>query len=310
MRTRDSLSCSDPRNALIKATALHQRCLFGLAVLFVLIGLIACFSGDIKAWAEIDWLDVAGEGLVVAAALSWLYFSLLWRPPGPVSYFLMLGFSLLSIGFYLDALDEFIHLGDAGWGGQLESVVTPLAVVVISFSILTLSQEQRVLGRQQHRREANYRDHRHIDLVTDLYNASYCRDAIRLALQQTAPFSVWMIDLQNFDAINRRYGFAAGDAILNRVAHTLVAAVPSDSLVCRYAGDCFVVLCRQAQLEKSLRPALDALLSQSVSLALCQETGAQPEIGVRLNITRPNVDDDATSLLKRASLQLQQEKQG
>lgn len=282
-----------------RGKGLHWRCFWALLGLYLATGLLVAVPGELKLWAEIDWLDVAGEGMVAAAALLWLYLALVWRPPGPVSYLLMAGFSLLSFGFFLDALDEVVRLGSGSWGRQLESVVTPLAVVMISCSLLSLSQEQRILRRQQCRREANYRDHRVIDPVTDLYDASYCQQALAAAMAEGQAMALWWIDLKGFDRINRQYGFAVGDAVLNRVASSLVAAAPSHSLVCRYAGDCFVVLSRGRAHSDSLQGTLSSLLQQTVGIALFQETGEQPELAVRLRVIVPLAGESAQAVLQR-----------
>lgn len=311
-----------PLTRATPGTSLHWRCFWALLGLYLATALVVAGPGEVKAWAEIDWLDVAGEGMVALAALLWLYLSLLWRPPGPVSYLLMAGFSLLSFGFFLDALDEIVRLGGTRWGGQLESVVTPFAVIMISCSLISLSQEQRILRRQQFRREANYRDHRVIDPVTDLYDANYCRQALTAAMADVSTdardLSLWMIDLKDFDRINRRYGFAVGDAVLNRVASSLVAAAPSQSLVCRYAGDCFVVLsqgvahggyqgpCQSDSQGTGLQGALGNLLQQTVGIALFQETGEQPDMGVRLRVIRPEPGESANAVLQRGARLLKQ----
>lgn len=308
----DLLGHLDPKSPTRRSpgASLHWRCFWALLALYLGTAIAVAGPGEVKTWAEIDWLDVAGEGMVALAALLWLYLSLLWRPPGPVSYLLMAGFSLLSFGFFLDALDEIVRLGGNSWGGQLESVVTPFAVIMISCSLISLSQEQRILRRQQFRREANYRDHRVIDPVTDLYDATYCRQALASAMAdpntEAGALSLWMIDLKDFDHINRRYGFAVGDAVLNRVASSLVAAAPSQSLVCRYAGDCFVVLGQGVAHGASLQEALGKLLQQTVGIALFQETGEQPEIGVRLRVICPQPGESASAVLQRGACMLKQ----
>ncbi|CAA0091736.1 Cyclic di-GMP phosphodiesterase PdeR [Zhongshania aliphaticivorans] len=310
MKKENSLSFSDWQGLHHKVPALksagryrYGRVYGAMALGCVLFALAASITGELKAWSDIDWLDVAGEGMVVVAVLSWLHFLLQWRPPGPVTQCLLAGFGSLGFGFYLDVLDEFIRLGGSGWGASLESVVTPLAVLLITYAVIALSQEQRVFARQQLRREAGVRDHRDIDPVTDLYSGSYCRHALADALSETKAVSLWLIDLDNFSAVNRLHGFACGDAVLNRVAATLVAAVPEEALVCRYGGDRFVVIAGPTE-RPGLQGALGRLLSEAIQLALYHRTGDSFEIAVRLAVVESSPGEDAAGLLARANAEI------
>lgn len=57
-----------------------------------------------------------------------------------------------------------------------------------------------------------------------------------------APFSVMMIDIDNFKAINDTYGHVAGDQVLRLVAQYLSEEMRSYSLVGRYGGEEFIVV--------------------------------------------------------------------
>jgi diguanylate cyclase (GGDEF)-like protein/PAS domain S-box-containing protein len=55
-----------------------------------------------------------------------------------------------------------------------------------------------------------------------------------------APFAVFSLDLDDFKAVNNTFGHAVGDALLGRVAETLLACVGPSGLVARFGGDEFV----------------------------------------------------------------------
>lgn len=270
-----------------------------LAGAFLVTFLAALQQGDIKPWAVLQWVDIVGEGMTLLISLLWLHLVLMWRPPGPVTLWLASGFSLLSFGFYLDGVDELVYFSNAPWSRSLESIVTPLAILVLTYAAFLLSKEQRVLLRQQRRREAHYRNHQEIDYVTDLYNGSYFRRALEAAIALGEPFKVWLIDLDNFDAINQRFGFADGDRVLNRVANTLVASVPDASLVCRYAGDRFVVITRAVQELPALDQVLGNLLSHTMTLALSDQGGEILIRRVHVVSAVPLAEESADELLIR-----------
>jgi len=57
-----------------------------------------------------------------------------------------------------------------------------------------------------------------------------------------AAFVMAMLDVDDFKAINDRYGHAVGDRVLIAVAETLTKSLRSDDVVARLGGDEFVVL--------------------------------------------------------------------
>lgn len=279
-----------------------------LLLVFAMTLLAAVKQGEMKLLVEVDWVDVVGEGAAWIAALAWLHFTMAWRPPGPVTRWLVMGFALLSYGFYLDVLDEAVRFNNTLWGQSLESIFTPLAIAVLTVAALWLHDEQRILGRQQQRREAHFRDHQAIDRITDLYNADYCCQTLQDGIDSSQPPALWLIDVQDFDAINQRFGFAAGDAVLNRMANTLVATVPDDSLVCRYGGDRFAVLTQQRQLALSLEIQLSQLLSSAMTLAVFDLAGEEVNCRVRAVSIEAGSGESAEQVFQRANTMLQAKK--
>ena len=51
-----------------------------------------------------------------------------------------------------------------------------------------------------------------------------------------------MIDINGFSRFNEAHGYAEGDRFLQEIARLLVMHVRESDLVCRYAGDRFVIL--------------------------------------------------------------------
>lgn len=85
------------------------------------------------------------------------------------------------------------------------------------------------------------------------------REAIRLKL----PFSICMIDVDNFKLYNDTYGHAAGDRVLSSVAQTLASQLHrATDFVARYGGEEFVILL----MENSAQASFDFLkkIRQSV----------------------------------------------
>lgn len=85
-----------------------------------------------------------------------------------------------------------------------------------------------------------------IDPLTGLYNRRYAlahldRIAARAA-QTGTQFSVMVLDIDRFKAINDRYGHVAGDAVLETVAARLAAVLRPADLLARIGGEEFLVV--------------------------------------------------------------------
>lgn len=84
------------------------------------------------------------------------------------------------------------------------------------------------------------------DPLTGLYNRRYLEGALAAAQGQAAAegglFSVVLLDIDHFKAVNDTLGHLGGDAVLRAVARYLREAVAPGETVCRYGGEEFVVV--------------------------------------------------------------------
>ncbi|MEE2665797.1 MAG: diguanylate cyclase [Myxococcota bacterium] len=84
------------------------------------------------------------------------------------------------------------------------------------------------------------------DGLTKLHNHRYFQDLLvheSKRLERTgAPLSLMLIDLDDFKQLNDRYGHAAGDQVLSRLAELLNRAIRETDMLARYGGEEFVVL--------------------------------------------------------------------
>ncbi len=64
---------------------------------------------------------------------------------------------------------------------------------------------------------------------------------LRLAARKEQPFSLAVIDLDHFKAVNDRAGHAAGDEVLQRIARLLLRSFRAEDVVARWGGEEFVI---------------------------------------------------------------------
>lgn len=85
-----------------------------------------------------------------------------------------------------------------------------------------------------------------MDPLTGIANRQLLGEVLTSQVRSRAgrqqPVSILMLDLNGFRHLNESVGYAAGDRVLQDVATTLGAALPSHAFIARYGGDEFVVL--------------------------------------------------------------------
>ncbi len=226
---------------------LHKWKLLLIAVLTNLTIVLTLAVGEIKFWSEIDWLDIVAESGVCLLSGLWLVFTLNSRPKGSVTTLLALGLGCIFVGSFQDLMDEVIAIPDASpWRGALESILMPIGLIILTQALYHWHKEQLLLSQQRKRQEQDYRDYRLQDQLTGLGDARFLMQQLtQLQLrcqQQQTPLSILLLDLDNFDTINRRYGHREGDRLLQELTEVLLLNVRRCDLVCRYAGDRFAVL--------------------------------------------------------------------
>jgi len=116
--------------------------------------------------------------------------------------------------------------------------------VTVTVGMYFWRHEQAHLNQHLEKRERLFRDHRAVDRITQLADASYLRRQIRLERQRRPgqDCAVALLDIDGFHGINRTFGQREGDRALQAVGHMLLLNLRSDDLLCRYAGDRFAVL--------------------------------------------------------------------
>lgn len=128
------------------------------------------------------------------------------------------------------------------------------------------------------------------DRLTGLINRDAFGEEAQLAIfdegSEGTAFVLFFVDVDHFKSINDTYGHAAGDAVLRRIAQTLMKTVSGNDIVARQSGDEFLVLHQlnrgesllsfgQRMLEALRRPVridgIEIKVSSSVGAALWPE---------------------------------------
>lgn len=226
----------------------HHRWKLGLLVLAANIGVLLNLAfGTPKAFHEWQWLDIIGEGGTALFVLLWLVLVLKSRPTGRVTNYLSIGLCCIFFSWWMDVLDEFIRLPKhLGWNHWLESGSMPIGMVLLTIGLYHWHREQQAINQQMEKRERIFREHRLFDKLTPLGGADYLKrqvsDCMAQSLEQQQPLSLLALDIDDFASLNQHYGHAEGDAVLQALSQLLLLNLRRHDLLCRLAGDRFVVL--------------------------------------------------------------------
>lgn len=287
----------------------HHRWKLGLLLLAANIDLwLTLAFGTAKSFSEWQWLDIVGEGGTALFMLFWLVLVLKSRPTGRVTNFLSIGLSCMFLSWWMDVLDEFVRLPKhIHWDHWLESGPMPIGMVLLTIGLFHWHREQQAINQQMEKRERVFREHRLFDKLTPLGGADYLKrqisDCLSQSLEQQQPLSLLALDIDDFSAINQHYGHAEGDAVLQALSQLILLNLRPHDLLCRLAGDRFVVILPNTGESQARLLALE--LQQAVQ-GLAHKTRQQ---GERLYLAASTavvmaVNETPEALLKRLNLTL------
>ena len=170
-------------------------------------------------------------------------------------------------------------------------------------SILTVVHD---ISRRK-KNEAKIAFQSNYDALTELPNRSLFADrlsqAISVARREKTMVALIYIDLDNFKVINDTLGHSAGDRLLQKATHRLLATMREEDTVARLGGDEFTIILTGISKEASASIAANKILNtlaQPFSLD-GREIHVTASIGIS---TYPRDGDDVEALLKNADTAL------
>jgi diguanylate cyclase (GGDEF)-like protein len=123
-------------------------------------------------------------------------------------------------------------------------------------------------------------------------------DELRRTSSGGAPLSLAAFDIDHFKQINDRYGHAAGDVVLQRVAHACRTALRPTDRVGRTGGEEFTVLLPTTHLRDAL-PVAERLRT-AVERLDCSDVDPSIRVTISVGVAEWTREDTLTKLAGRA----------
>jgi diguanylate cyclase (GGDEF)-like protein len=205
----------------------------------------------------------------------------------PLRYALITGAAALAAFLAPAAYDS----GELRWFAEVQApaLVPGLVIVAVAYAVVTALREERQAFAS---REAEVLRIAESDPLTGIGNYRRFWQALRSeaarARRHAQPFSLVVLDLDGFKAINDELGHQAGDRALRTVARALTGQVRTEDVVCRQGGDEFAVIAVAAgpdeasELSRRLVDAVSHAARREVSRPLTASAGwatfGEPEV--------------------------------
>ena len=131
-----------------------------------------------------------------------------------------------------------------------------------------------------------------MDSMTGLYNNRYFRNRldqeIERAKRYNNPLCLLMIDIDDFKKCNDVYGHLEGDCLIAKIGQMLTKKSRLADIVCRYAGDEFVVILPEADV---IRAKIYATKIRDAARTL--ELKCNPTISIGVCEFKPGMDSNS-----------------
>ena len=148
------------------------------------------------------------------------------------------------------------------------------------------------------------------DNLTGLRNGNFYFDNIGLEIERAQrykiPFSLLLINLDNFRQLNEQHGHSAGNTVIVEIARRLEHEARNSDIIFRIGGDEFLVFLPNTDREGAIKVA--ERLKNSIMSCISIDESTDVQLTVSIGVVTVLVNDTAFKLIDRADKALFQAK--
>lgn len=135
------------------------------------------------------------------------------------------------------------------------------------------------------------------DNLTHLKNRRFFEDRLSYLLdlyeKEGVPFSICLIDVDEFKRFNDTFGHLAGDFVLKELAKIMESHIRNDDLVSRFGGEEFIILLPSVGVDV----AIDVI--ERLRMAVEDHDWIDRQVTISCGLTECIIGDDHESILRR-----------
>ncbi|HJV75480.1 MAG TPA: GGDEF domain-containing protein [Noviherbaspirillum sp.] len=226
---------------------------------------------------------------------------------------LLILLSVACLAVYLGIIMTRADAGNYDYGFRADLVrwfvlaLTLPGMIIVGKQIQNLRQLLHTTRYQlEHFEEKSVRDE-----LTGLYNRRQIQSELEQAKlhadTRSVPFSICLIDIDRFKAINDNHGHLIGDTILREFARVALDSIRDTDTLGRYGGDEFIQILRDTEVKGAVMHA--ERLRVYAHFLDFQKVLAQRHISLSIGVAQYRNGEKITDLISRADSALYQAKQ-
>ncbi|PMG75242.1 hypothetical protein BCU84_16585 [Shewanella sp. 10N.286.51.B7] len=156
------------------------------------------------------------------------------------------------------------------------------------------------------RKSIQYKQLALTDPLTEVPNRLYAYKVTKHLFRKKQAFSILLVDVDHFKAVNDNYGHDVGDISLQLIAHTISEVCRKEDTLARIGGEEFLLLMPNAQAEDAI--SLARRVNNQVKLIDTDSLSMSECFTVSIGIATTSNETSISPLLKKADIALYQAK--
>lgn len=232
-------------------------------VLFLILAL-SVWSGYLFSYCqwlpenEINYFDLFSEIFLLAFVLFLLWVNIKLTNKNTKTHRLFYGLCLLLVGHVHDLIDELISISPAVFALILENIATDIGILLVALGLYHWSKDYKNQVNLLQKQKLALTSASNTDAMTGLYNRRFLNNEFKTELAatnlNTTPYTLLMLDLDNFKKFNDTFGHMQGDQLIKYAADVIKNSVRQGDYAFRYGGEEFLLVI-QGNLDISRRIA-------------------------------------------------------
>ncbi|MGQ9618969.1 MAG: diguanylate cyclase [Candidatus Aminicenantia bacterium] len=211
------------------------------------------------------------------------------------------GYSPLTTVIIITAYPSTESVKEAIFAGAYDYITKPFDLDTIKIVVQRAAERQYLI--EEAKQKEFYKDLSIRDGLSGLFNYRYFREVLEREIEKSKryghPFSLIMLDIDDFKKYNDRYGHLEGDRVLKKMASFILTQVRKIDMVFRYGGEEIFILLPELPKSRGI------VVAKRLKKAIKEELPITVSVGIS---GFPEDGEDVETLVKKADFRMYDDK--